>query len=335
MGLGEHVWNLKDGVLLPLLRTWYVGAVFYIAVIGLLKACVILFYLDIFSTAYPRFRTAAHTILAYITLNTLILVFLTIFACRPIATFWNRDIKGKCLDIPAIGYAVGVSAIVQDIILLVLPLTVIGSLSMDRLRKISAGFLFSIGAFGCIATVLRLHTNPYIKVSLDPTWDYASGMIWVELEVCAIYVCISLPSIRILVVRLLPARCRNLFGKMAERIGDGEHFPQRDAKGGGAAHSPAALPASDQLRSPPRGFFSRILPQTSIWSRFTASGAGDGGSRGLFSTGRNESQVAITRASVDMGEGSAELQESFQLFRKYWNKEMRGGGNEGTIQSQV
>ncbi|PVH97500.1 hypothetical protein DM02DRAFT_495220, partial [Periconia macrospinosa] len=211
MGLGDHVWMLKDGILLPLLRIWYVGAVFYVAIVGTLKVCVVLFYLDIFQTAYPRFRLAAYSVLTYIVINTLTLLFLTIFACKPIATFWNRDIKGKCLDIPAIGYAVGVSAIVQDIILLILPLTMIRTLNMDRLRKIGTGFLFGIGAFGCIATILRLHTNPYIKVSFDPTWDYSGGMIWVELEITAIYMCISLPSIRILIVRVLPAGCKNFF----------------------------------------------------------------------------------------------------------------------------
>lgn len=311
----------------------YVGAIFYIAILGILKTCVVLFYLDIFQTAYPRFRLAAYTVLVYIVVNTLVVLFLAIFACHPIETFWNRDIKGKCLDIPAIGYAVGISAVVQDLILIILPITVIRTLSMDFARKLSAGLLFSVGAFGCIATILRLHINRYIKVSLDPTWDYSSGLIWVELEVCAIYICISLPSIRILIVRMMPARFKNLFGRMVYRSNDKQQQQQQ---------SPMTPQISDQQRSPARGFFSRIMPQTSLWSRFTGSlrsggggsgGGTGGGSRGLFSTGHNESEVAIAQAPADMGESGAELQEGFQLFRKYWSKEMGGGGS--AVLSQV
>ncbi|PVH94682.1 hypothetical protein DM02DRAFT_506413, partial [Periconia macrospinosa] len=174
--------------------------------ICILKASVVVFYLNIFQTAYPHFRITAYYVLTYITINTLILLFLLIFACQPIATFWDRDIKGKCLSIPAIGNAISVSAIIQDFILLLMPLNIIRTLRMNLRRKIGIGCLFGIGGMGCIATILRLHahSNSSFRLSLDPTWDYCQGMIWVEIELTAIYMCVSLPTIRILLVRILP-----------------------------------------------------------------------------------------------------------------------------------
>ncbi|PVI01895.1 hypothetical protein DM02DRAFT_500940, partial [Periconia macrospinosa] len=204
-GLGRHLWNLEDGALLSFLRLFYISAIFYIALLGLLKIVVVLFYLQIFQSTYARFRIIAHILLVYITINTVILVLITILGCLPLGSFWNRDIKGKCLSLPAIGYAVGVSALIQDVILLVLPLAFLRKLTMERSRKIASGLLFSVGMLGCVATILRFRTHATIKVlSSDPTWDYTSAEIYAHAELCALFLCISLPGIRLLVVRVFP-----------------------------------------------------------------------------------------------------------------------------------
>lgn len=106
-----------------------------------------MFYLEIFTTR--RFKIMGWVILSYIIINTLIILFLTIFACTPIETFWNRDLllgDGKCMNIQIIGYANSASAIVQDIILLVLPMFFIKNLNMKRYRKIAVGLMFAIGS---------------------------------------------------------------------------------------------------------------------------------------------------------------------------------------------
>jgi len=131
------------------------------------------------------------------------------FACNPVAAFWDRDIKGKCMNIQAIAYATSASAIIQDLMLLVLPLVFISNLQMKWSRKITVGLMFAVGTFGCIATVIRLHALLKYKVTLDPTWDYATVVIWTELELCATVVCISLPSIRVLLVKILPRQFKD------------------------------------------------------------------------------------------------------------------------------
>lgn len=171
-------------------------------VLGLIKVSLVLFYLEIFHTT--SFRITAYVVLTAIIINSTIIFFLTVFICDPVESFWNRDIKGKCLDLQAIAYANSASAIAQDIILLVLPLFFIRKLQMKRYRKAAVGFMFAIGTFGCVATIIRLHTLTKFKISMDPTWDYVPVTIWTELELAAGFVCVSLPSIRILVVKLLP-----------------------------------------------------------------------------------------------------------------------------------
>ncbi len=52
-----------------------------------------MFYLDVFPTR--SFKIIGWIVFWYITINTLIIFLLTIFACTPVPAFWNRDLKGK------------------------------------------------------------------------------------------------------------------------------------------------------------------------------------------------------------------------------------------------
>ncbi|KAJ4983296.1 CFEM domain-containing protein [Stagonosporopsis vannaccii] len=203
-GFGEHLWNLGDGKLLPILRNLYISWSTYVIVLCMIKISLVLFYLEIFKT--PRFRMTAYIFLVYLIINSLVIFFIAICACRPIPSFWNRDIKGKCIDIQAAAYANSASAIVQDILLLIIPLVFIRKLQMKRYRKIAVGFMFVIGTFGCIATIMRLPSLSTFKISIDPSWDYVPITIWTELELAAGFLCVSLPSIRMLFVKILPKR---------------------------------------------------------------------------------------------------------------------------------
>jgi hypothetical protein len=122
--------------------------------------------------------------------------------------------KGKCLNIQAAAYANSGSAIVQDIILLILPLIFIRHLNMKRRRKIAVGLMFCIGTFGCVTTIMRLPALSTFKISIDPSWDYVSITIWTELELAAGFLCVSLPSIRILIVRLLPKQVKDFLSNI-------------------------------------------------------------------------------------------------------------------------
>jgi hypothetical protein len=77
--------------------------------------------------------------------NSLVIFFIAIFACNPVSSFWNRDIKGQCIDIQAAAYANSASALLQDVVLLILPLVFISNLQMKRYRKVAVGFMFCIG----------------------------------------------------------------------------------------------------------------------------------------------------------------------------------------------
>ncbi|EUC39482.1 hypothetical protein COCMIDRAFT_65711, partial [Bipolaris oryzae ATCC 44560] len=201
IGFGEHLWNLKANTLLPILRYFYIAWSTYILVITLIKIALVVFYLEIFDSR--RFKITAYIVIVYLVVTSLISFFITIFVCKPISYYWNRDIEGTCMDPQVIAYGCSVCAIVQDVVLLILPLVFIRDLKIQRRRKIGAVVMFSVGSLGCIATIIRFHALTTFRISVDPTWDYVSATIWTEVELAAGSICVSLPSIRVLVSKTL------------------------------------------------------------------------------------------------------------------------------------
>jgi hypothetical protein len=187
----------------------YVSWSIYVIVLCSIKVSLVLFYLEIFTT--PRFRKIAYTVLAFIVINSIAIFLVATLPCRPLAAFWNRDIKGgKCINIQAAAYANSACALVQDIILLILPLAFLRNLQMKRYRKIAVGLMFSIGTFGAVATIMRLPSLSTFKISLDPTWDYVAVTKWSQLELAAGVLCLSLPSIRIIFAMIIPASVKEM-----------------------------------------------------------------------------------------------------------------------------
>ncbi|XPS77123.1 hypothetical protein M3J09_009157 [Ascochyta lentis] len=201
---GKHLWDLEPGQLQAALKYFYVCWNLYVITLGLVKVSLIAFYLQVFRDR--RFRISCYVVLGYIVLSTLIIQFLTVFACTPIQSFWDRDIKGKCLDVGAIGFANSANAILQDSIILILPMPSLSKLQMKSWRKVAVAFMFAVGAFGCITTIIRLHALSGFRISLDPTWDYTDVTIWTGAELAAGIVCASLPAVRQLLALLLPKR---------------------------------------------------------------------------------------------------------------------------------
>jgi hypothetical protein len=85
--------------------------------------------------------------MVFIAICTVVLSSIAIFACQPISFFWDSDIKGgKCLDIKAAAYAASATSIVQDLIIVALPLPVLAKLQLSTRKKIEIGFMLALGS---------------------------------------------------------------------------------------------------------------------------------------------------------------------------------------------
>lgn len=135
---------------------------------------------------------------------------------------------------------------------------------MKRYRKIAVGFMFAIGTFGCIATIMRLPSLRTFKISIDPSWDYVSITVWTELELAAGFLCVSLPSIRILVVRILPKRVKEFLSNITH--------PSRSRS---SKRNPTPRPAtsSEQRKwSKPKSWIDISANNTNVSSESTGKG---------------------------------------------------------------
>jgi hypothetical protein len=159
-GFGKHVWQLSDGELLRVLRNCeyhyvfmeiasdtfpvYIAENLYVVILGLVKVSILVFYLGIFPQTWFQYMTWGA--IAFVGISTTTLSFLTIFQCKPVAYFWNRDLHGTCIDINALAYANSAMSIVQDILVVAIPIPALNKLQLGRKKKLAVLFMFAVGS---------------------------------------------------------------------------------------------------------------------------------------------------------------------------------------------
>jgi hypothetical protein len=84
--------------------------------------------------------------MALIGLSSTIISILTIFQCHPVSYFWDKNIKGGvCLNLNSLAYANTAMSMIQDVIIVVLPIPVVSKMNMDRRKKLGVSFMFGLG----------------------------------------------------------------------------------------------------------------------------------------------------------------------------------------------
>lgn len=181
----------------------YAAEIVYVFVLLFAKLSLVVFYLRIFTV--PKFRIAAYTLIGFLVVGQVVIGFLTIFSCHPIELFWNKDIHtGACLDVNQLAYANSALAIIQDLLILALPIAMLPGLQMNRNKKISVAMVFLLGSVGFVSTIIRLQVLAVFGNSIDPTWDYAPVVWWTTIELGVVVVCACAPMIRNLVEKKFP-----------------------------------------------------------------------------------------------------------------------------------
>ncbi|KAG4437103.1 hypothetical protein IFR05_007401 [Cadophora sp. M221] len=204
-GFGKHFWELQDGQLKYILKTIYVAENVYIVQLALPKLSILMFYLN--SIPNEGFRLAVYTTMCLIVISSTTVSTLTVVGCYPIPSFWDRDIKGNCLDINAVAYAVGGLSILQDLVIIALPMPVLRNMRLPRREKAMVLFMFAVGSSSVVISILRVQSIIGFGNSLDPSWDYIIITTWSIFEVYIALITASLPTIRHLLVYLFPRSC--------------------------------------------------------------------------------------------------------------------------------
>lgn len=157
--------------------------------------------------------------LILVSLSTFIMTFIQIFQCVPISYNWEGW-KGnfgphQCIDLNALALTSAGFSIVQDVVILVLPLPTLLTLQLSWRTKAGIIFMLSLGVFILITSCIRLRYIIRFATSSNPTWDYVDAVIWSGTEISVSMIVVSLPAIRLLISRVMPG----VFNTIASKTG--------------------------------------------------------------------------------------------------------------------
>ncbi|WQF80419.1 Putative extracellular membrane protein, CFEM [Colletotrichum destructivum] len=212
IGFGLHYWDIDPGKATTILQVrrpldllrwlvianrskqiFYAAQMIYVLVITGAKAALCAFYARVFS--HQRFRLATNIFLTCLAIQTPLFVFLIMFQCIPIQAVWDRSIHGRCLNITAISYAGAAVTIIEDLILIAMPIPELMKLQLGLKKKLAVVFLFGFGSFAIIASIIRLKYMVMFSRSYDPTYDFFEVNLWSGIEVNTAIICGSLPAL--------------------------------------------------------------------------------------------------------------------------------------------
>ncbi|KAK2051852.1 integral membrane protein [Colletotrichum caudatum] len=193
LGYGYHYWDIDPNNGKTILKIFYVQQMLYIFVQAFAKASIACFYLRIFINT--RFQLAIKCFLVFLVIQGLLFMMLLVFQCRPIESNWDRYVKGQCFNVMAIVYGGAACSILEDFFLIVLPIPELAKLKLSLKKRRALVFMFALGSFACVASIVRLQYLLSFADSFDSTYDNVMGVIWSALELNFAVICGSLPSL--------------------------------------------------------------------------------------------------------------------------------------------
>jgi hypothetical protein len=194
-GMGKHAWEITPQSFAKVAELLNIQQAVYMPAILFTKVTVLLQLLDIFVPRQTSNASRWYSLWTLIGLNTVFfttLMFLEIFQCRPREKIWNPMIAGTCININQTFVATGVINVIDDWVILILPLVWTWKLRLRTKQKIGVSLIFATGFFACVTSVMRLVEsirsldNHDITVSLVPVSLWAVAEVSSGLVVCCL-----------------------------------------------------------------------------------------------------------------------------------------------------
>ncbi|OAA57322.1 Extracellular membrane protein, CFEM domain protein [Cordyceps fumosorosea ARSEF 2679] len=205
-GLGRDVWTLTPSQITKFGLGFYITAVIYFFQVVTLKLSLLFFYIRIFPTR--PVSTLLWSTVAFVATWGTVYEFLVIFQCTPISYFWTRWDglhHGHCIDINALVWSNAGLSIATDLWMLAIPMWQLRTLQLDWRRKVGVGLMFGVGTFVTVVSILRLRSLVKFRAnSQNPMWEFFDVSLWSDIEINIGMICICMPSLRLLLVRLFP-----------------------------------------------------------------------------------------------------------------------------------
>ncbi|KAF5023841.1 hypothetical protein F66182_4099 [Fusarium sp. NRRL 66182] len=222
-GLGRHDVNIHDHNVPALRRSQYVFSILYNPALMATKTSVLIFYLRLAKHTQRVLRFASWLTLAIVNIAGLTLTLMNVFQCRPIAAAWDVDYDARAKCIPLLTEFICSSPvnIVTDLAILALPIPVLTGMRLPSRQKTILVLTFTVGIFVTVVDVVRIYylqqaiTRAPTTTSLDPetrfggqtdfAWNASRSFMWSAVEVNVGMMCACVPTLKPLVLKLLPS----------------------------------------------------------------------------------------------------------------------------------
>ncbi|KAI0156246.1 hypothetical protein BJ166DRAFT_532396 [Pestalotiopsis sp. NC0098] len=207
LGLGVHFWNMKIENAIPLMQIFFASQVMYIVVTFAGKLAILLLYQRIFDIGSKKiFGRVIKVCIVLQCLDSLTYLCLIVLECIPISAVWDKSITNpKCLDLHAISVAGAISSMATDVILMLLPMPVLWTLQVSRMKRIGLVFIFAVASLGIVASAVRFSYLIKLNGDTDETWNNVDVTVWSLIEILCTVVCGSIPAMRPLLSRAVPS----------------------------------------------------------------------------------------------------------------------------------
>ncbi|KAF2731127.1 hypothetical protein EJ04DRAFT_443648, partial [Polyplosphaeria fusca] len=191
-----HQWNLRLGALQSFLLDVHVGLIFYDVTMLTLKLAILVQFLRIFIPERNFSYWATHALIWCNTIFYLAMLFVQLFACKPIRKQWDPLVTGgSCLDIP-LTYLISQSFnFALDALILVWTQAIIWTLHMSITKRIKLGVLFFAGLIGVVAAAGSIFMNARMFNTDDQSYWYALSALMIFPETTAGFLVLSLPVV--------------------------------------------------------------------------------------------------------------------------------------------
>ncbi|PMD32586.1 hypothetical protein L207DRAFT_639887 [Hyaloscypha variabilis F] len=201
-GMGKHVWVVPPEDLVPYFKSLYASILVYNGALTVVKISILLQYRRIFTT--PGMQRATKIGLLIICAWGVTVILMLSMICVPIVKFWDQPHPGHCLPLLPAYYAPACINIVTDFGTWILPLPIIKSLQLPRRQRFMLMFIFGLGFFTCIISLVRLSALKTATGLSDPTWNNTDAATWSYLELSIAILAACLPTLRPLAIKFVP-----------------------------------------------------------------------------------------------------------------------------------
>ncbi|KAG0643980.1 hypothetical protein HOY80DRAFT_1031495 [Tuber brumale] len=204
-GMGSHIKTLSRQEILAFLKALWILNIVSASQTMFAKLSVLVFYRRVMGH-HRWFKLATSAIIVFVILLGIQYELVLFCFCQPLQFFWNKTIPGGyCLDLELAHLINLVLNLITDLVITVLPFPILTKLELPRRQKFGLCAIFGLGGFVCAISIARVIELPHLSDSKDLTWDIASAMIWLYVEVTFIIVAACGPSLKPFFRRYIPA----------------------------------------------------------------------------------------------------------------------------------